>query len=192
MDILGFTAVANMPGFNAGASLYKTSGHYRTDRYNLSTETASPIRPSAEVIEINDCNPGFIKLGEWPNMTCIPDPNITGGDDQGEGPPDGEPTTGGKRPPKPTPAPKGSKKCTGESTSDQAALNCESKNRTEPIDQSEFVYRPLCTSKGKVNWCCLVRRKNNSYEHCEEIPQGKIDLGGGIPLGGAIPLGGGI
>jgi hypothetical protein len=87
-----------IPAFTAETSLYKTSGHYRTGRYNLSAET---IRPAAEVIEIHDCAPGFLKLGEWPNMTCIPDPNDTGGDGEGPGPGDGLPTGGGNSGPKP-------------------------------------------------------------------------------------------
>jgi hypothetical protein len=184
----------NMPSFTAEASLYKTSEHYRAVPYNPSAQSGSPIWPAAEVIEIHDCAPGFIKLGEGPNMICFPDPNLTGGDDQGDGPPgDGGPTKGGEGPPR-KPAPDGSKKCPSKSTTDQDFLNCESNNRTEP-KPNDFVYRPLCTSNGKVNWCCRVRRVNNSYEKCEKIPHGKIDIPfeDTIPLGGVgTPLGGGI
>jgi hypothetical protein len=65
----------NTPGFNAAASLYKTSGHYLSSRnmINLSTQMAGAIHP-AEVIEVEGCRPGFIQIGEGDNMVCI-DPN---------------------------------------------------------------------------------------------------------------------
>jgi hypothetical protein len=183
----------NTPSFTAEASLYKTSRHYRSIPYNASAQSVSPVWPAAEVIEIHDCNPGFIKLGEWPNMTCIPDPNYTGSDEQGDGPPEGgDPTKGGKGP-QAKPAPKGSQKCTGASLTDQDALNCESKNNTRSDqERNEIVYRPMCTKDNKVNWCCKVKYKNESYEKCDKVPRGKIELGGGIPIGGGITLGGGI
>jgi hypothetical protein len=88
----------NMPSFTAEASLYKTSEHYSAVPYNPSAQSVSPVWPAAEVIEIHDCAPGFIKLGEGPNTICFPDPNLTGGDDQGEGSPgNGGPTQGGDK-----------------------------------------------------------------------------------------------
>jgi hypothetical protein len=176
----------NMPSFTAEASLYKTGEHYRSVPYNPSAQTVRPVWPAAEVIEIHDCAPGFIKLGEGPNTICFPDPNLTGGDDQGPGPADGGPTKGGKGPPA-KPPPDKSQKCTGESLTNQDALNCERKNQTRSDqERNEIVYRPRCTKDNKVNWCCKVKYKNDSYEKCEKIPHGKIDLGGEIPLGGGI------
>src|SRR6266516_1410431 len=107
----------NMPGFTAVATLYKTSGHYQTNRnlINLPTQMVSAIYP-AEVIEVEGCRPGLLQLGEGEDMVCI-DPNDPwaggGGGDGGGGPPGGGssgsgPSGGGggtppKRPPKPPP-----------------------------------------------------------------------------------------
>jgi hypothetical protein len=92
----------NMPSFTAEASLYKTNEHYRAVPYNPSAQTVSPVWPAAEVIDIHDCAPGFVKLGEGPNTICIPNPLLTGGDGDGEGPPgNGGPTAGGNGGPKP-------------------------------------------------------------------------------------------
>ena len=98
----------NMPGFNADATLYKTSGHYQTSRnmINLPTQMGSSIYAAMEVIEVEGCRPGLIQLGEGENMVCI-DP--FGGSHDGEGgPPGGGPSggepsggSGGRTPPKP-------------------------------------------------------------------------------------------
>ena len=52
----------NMPGFNADATLHKTSGHYQTSRnmINLPTQMIYP----AEMIEVTGCRPGYLQLGE--------------------------------------------------------------------------------------------------------------------------------
>jgi len=51
----------NMPGFNADATLYKTSGHYQTSRnmINLPTQMGSAIYAAMmEQIDIHGCAPG--------------------------------------------------------------------------------------------------------------------------------------
>src|SRR5437870_5464973 len=63
------------PGFSAEASLYKTSGHYRTGRYTIdsSAQTVNPVWPAVinvggEVIEIHDWGPPLTEppvLVDW-------------------------------------------------------------------------------------------------------------------------------
>ena len=184
----------NIPAFTAEASFYKTSGHYRTGPYISSAQAVSPLWPAAEVIEVHDCDAGFIKLGEWPNMSCIPDPDYTGGnDDQGEGPPEnGQPTGEGKRPPKRTPPPRGSHYCTPDDpvvkANPDSFRDCGLKNVGQDISRS--LHEAWCGPGDKM-WCCEKRRANNSFS-CKSVHDPRIPLGGGIPIGGGIPLGGGI
>jgi hypothetical protein len=168
--------------------LYKTSGHYRTGPHKVAPVVSS-IWPA-----VMDQGGEVIPVCEDPDdPRCwappLTEPPTGGGDDSGppgRGLGDGLPTKGGKPLPKRISAPEGSRNCKGKSTNDQNALNCESRNRSEP-DPTDFVHRPLCTSTGEVKWCCKVRRVNNSYEHCQVIKPGPvIDLGGGIPIGGGI------
>jgi hypothetical protein len=63
----------NLPRFTGEASLYQTSGQYRTGRHASSFRTPmiSGIYPSRdEVIEIHSCPPGWTDYGG----TCFPDP----------------------------------------------------------------------------------------------------------------------
>ena len=98
----------NMPGFTAVAALYKTSGHYQTDRnrINLPSQMVGTIY-AAEVIEVHGCRPGHLQLGEGEDMVCIDplDPFGTGGHEVDDGVPtgggpDSVPTGGGGVPPK--------------------------------------------------------------------------------------------
>jgi hypothetical protein len=55
----------NAASFTAEASLYKTSGHYRTGRHalNLSPQMISMIYPARDVvIEVGGCLPGTYKV----------------------------------------------------------------------------------------------------------------------------------
>jgi hypothetical protein len=104
----------NMPRFTAEASLYKTSGHYRTGRVNLSAEMIRTIHPAREVIEIHDCPPGESRLGGtgpcWPDPLTEPsvgqggESSGSGGAGEGSGPGGG--VSHGK-PPKDKPKPPG-------------------------------------------------------------------------------------
>ena len=62
----------NMPGFTAGASLYRTNRHYRTGRnrqaIHLPAPTIETIHPAREVIEVHSCPPGWTDYGG----TCVP------------------------------------------------------------------------------------------------------------------------
>src|SRR5438128_2215031 len=69
----------NMPRFTGEASLYKTSGHYRTGRnrgaIHLAARMISPIYPAEinvghETIPVHSCAPGWTDYGG----TCFPDP----------------------------------------------------------------------------------------------------------------------
>src|SRR5262245_34902176 len=62
-------------GFTAELSLYQPSRHYRTSRHALTTSRQmNNLRLArAEEIEIFDCGPGFLTLGEGENTICIPD-----------------------------------------------------------------------------------------------------------------------
>lgn len=97
-----------MPGFTADASIYKTSGHYQSDRQqliNLSMEMRGAIYPARdEVIVLHSCPPGFTDLGG----TCWPDPltEPSGGGSSGEFPATpGVPFDNGGGGPAPPPTP---------------------------------------------------------------------------------------
>ena len=101
----------NMPGFNADATLYKTSGHYQTSRnmINLPTQMGSAIYAAMmEQIDIHGCAPGSTLWEEGGDWGCIPDEPFGGGGGGGGGGPSGggpadsgRGSGGGKTPPKP-------------------------------------------------------------------------------------------
>ena len=74
--------------FSAEASLYVSSGRYRTGGHALSLfrrtnslrlaldESEVPIDVPGETIPIQDCRPGWIKLADG---SCIRDPSLPGG-----------------------------------------------------------------------------------------------------------------
>jgi hypothetical protein len=100
----------NMPGFNADATLYKTSWHYQTSRnmINLPTQGGSAIYAAMmEQIDIHGCAPGSTLWEEGGDWGCIPDePFGGGGGGGGGGPSGGEPSGGGGGGPPPKPPPK--------------------------------------------------------------------------------------
>ena len=58
--------VMNMPGFTAEDSLYKTSGHYQTDRHAINSPEQAlsaiylpAMKIDPEVINIHGCQPGY-------------------------------------------------------------------------------------------------------------------------------------
>ena len=75
----------NMPGFTAEASLYKTSGHYRTSRQaiNSPTQMIGPIHLAV----INDPGPGekVVIVEKWPPDAWDPLEPWTGGQTTGPG-----------------------------------------------------------------------------------------------------------
>jgi hypothetical protein len=73
-----------VPQFTADASVYRTARHYQLRvadrRGQMSPAMGRGVRAAAaEEIEVFGCSPGFLELGEGPNMVCIPDPRIFGG-----------------------------------------------------------------------------------------------------------------
>jgi hypothetical protein len=75
-------------GFTAHVSLYTSSRHYRgaAPVANSPGKNAGAIYPAMdEVVEVYGCDPGFLELGEGPNMVCIPDPAWSDGGGGGGG-----------------------------------------------------------------------------------------------------------
>ena len=76
---------ANLPGFTAGASLYPAGRYFRTPRAAKNIlEPMNTVHPElmsqgGEMINVHDCPPGFLGLGEGENLTCISDPTIGNG-----------------------------------------------------------------------------------------------------------------
>lgn len=83
----------NIPGFTAESSLRGANGHYRSaaGSTRLPSRGAGAVLPALkrETIEVSSCSPGFLQLGEGPNMTCIPDPSWDRGHGSGDPPPGG-------------------------------------------------------------------------------------------------------
>ena len=175
----------NFPRFNAEASLYKTSGHYQTNRnlINLPTQMVGAIYP-AEVIEVHGCRPGLLQLGEGEDMVCI-DPSDPYGQDGGDGPgvgvpggggPGGGPTGGGTAPPKRPPH--GPRPPRGRFTAEDA-VSCSVEQLNTPrgsacVDQAEsdltynrpVTHQAICDPvTGKIS-CCTVNLKNNRIRSC--------------------------
>jgi hypothetical protein len=101
-----------MPGFNAEATLYQTSGHYLTGRHAIKalTQKTSAIHPAVEVIHVHGCRPGYTMVdGECYPEEPLTEPGLPGGgtppSGPGEGPTGPVPVGGGpktrpKRPPR--------------------------------------------------------------------------------------------
>src|SRR5215472_8887472 len=94
----------SIPAFTAEASLDRRMGRFQNrNRTNVRTPIIGSIAPALgirdEEIEVHSCRPGYIQLGEGPNMVCIDpgDPFGTRGHEgPGEvGPGPGEPTSRG-------------------------------------------------------------------------------------------------
>ena len=147
----------NMPGFTAGDSLYKMSGHYRTGRpaITLPTPIISEIYPAREVIEVHSCPPGWTDYGG----TCFPDPltepssggggggGMPGGGDGGPG--------GGGGPPGPMPTP------TRPPTKYHPTPFGKCHVRGGTIDKGLYLYDPA-----KGNWECCREATGGSGLTC--------------------------
>ena len=77
-----------LPRFSTEAKFYRTIVHDQTTRYPIQSfaQAKSEIRPAlmkSEVINVYDCSPGFVRIGNDENYQCIPDPSWGDG---GEGP----------------------------------------------------------------------------------------------------------
>jgi hypothetical protein len=170
----------NMVGFTAEAALYKTSGHYQTNRnlINLPTQIVGLIYP-AEVIEVHGCRPGHLQLGEGDDMVCIdpqdPFPGPGGGDGPGVGPGAG-PTGGGgtqARPPRrPRPPRPPHRKFTSNDANSCSPDQLNTSFGSACVDQLEsdithnrpINHEAICDSTGKIS-CCRVA-KNNDILSC--------------------------
>jgi hypothetical protein len=167
-----------IPAFTAEASLYKTSGHYRTGRHMVTptAQTVGLISPAAreqegEVIHIHSCPPGWTDYGG----TCFPppvtEPPVGGGGGEGTppggGPDDDGPGGGGDGEPYGTKKPpKGTHQCGFSENSWRnhfQASECVLDNQTAKKGER---YRLYCGQDDKI-YCCHIDRKNN-YD-CKEI-----------------------
>lgn len=69
-----------IPGFTAEASLYNMSGHHQVGRRAINSprrqiiNAVQPALQREERIEVFDCGPGFIGIGEGANLECFPNP----------------------------------------------------------------------------------------------------------------------
>jgi hypothetical protein len=137
-------------GFSAEASLYKTSGQYRSSVLGgrLAVLMSGAVRPAMEVIEIEGCAPGFLQLGEGDNMVCIPDPSWAGnGGDTGPGLPGGGRGGGG-----------------GE-TGDGTKTNCR-----KPIGRIQVQgcnWQNDCAGKNK--WSCCRNQRDACLNSCNSF-----------------------
>ncbi len=181
----------NFPRFNAEASLYKTSGHYQTNRnlIDLPTQMVSAIYP-AEVIEVHGCRPGLLQLGEGDDMVCIdpsdPFPGSDGGDGPGGGGPGGGPTGGGTPPPKPPPhrprpprvprpppdEPHGKYTEAYANSCSEAQLNtpygsaCNDQGQSDLLHNRPIEHHAICDSETGKIWCCKVGKKSGTILGC--------------------------
>jgi len=171
----------NFPRFNAEASLYKTSGHYQTNRNLINLPSA--VYP-AEVIEVHGCRPGLLQLGEGDDMVCIdpadPFPGSDGGDGPGGGGPGGGPTGGATAPPKRPPhrprpprvEPRGKFTAEDATSCSTAQLNtpygsaCSDQGQSDLLHNRPTTHHPICDrDTGKI-WCCKVANKSNTILGC--------------------------
>jgi len=178
----------NIPGFNADATLYKTSGHYLTSRnmINLSTQM---IYPSAEVINVEGCRPGFIQLGEGDNMVCI-DPNDpfhrgggSSGFSTGGGGGGGTGTQAHRPPPRshPTrPRPQGqpygvftmadADSCSTQQLNTAFGSACVEQLEEDVLTNSTLQHEAICDPNTGEIWCCGVDSRTNHIISCKRGP----------------------
>jgi hypothetical protein len=156
---------SDVPDFTAQASLYRSSGHYRTGRHarNLPRRTNS-LRlalDEGEVIVVRDCRPGFIKLGEG---VCVRDPSLPGGGGAPPGPPDEPgaeppPPPGGGPGEPPEPVPHGTKP---KNFNPKKDAKCHS---TYPIKIDDGTYGLY--SEPDIWACCVTRGGSFACNVCE-------------------------
>ncbi len=174
----------NTPAFVAEASLYRTSGVYRSSGgrqvFYSSAQRAGPILPAVinvgdETIPIHGCPPGFFEVGEQPNVTCVLIPRGGGEDTPPGGRPDnGGPSGGGtKTPPKTPPRvpPKGSRLCTPKdpllTAKNNYGANACLKQNDYLEDSNRYRYNLWCGPKKSDMYCCLNR--GNKPIRCDKI-----------------------
>lgn len=180
----------NMPGFTAVAALYKTSGHYQTNRnrINLPTQMVGTIY-AAEVIEVHGCRPGHTMVGTGDDFECFPDPltEPPGGGEFPDPPPVGpnDPPGGGfsgtggkKSPPKKRPPredfdkPDKATGCSPNQVVSNAAKPCLDQQEKDIHDGVEQPHLLKCTGsrKGKVAHpkmeCCQT---DGDVTVCDEL-----------------------
>jgi len=172
----------SIPGFNADATLYKTSGRYQTSRnmINLPTQMIYP----AEVIEVHGCPPGFNLWEAGGDWGCDPEgpSGEVGGDGGGQppggGPPGGGPSGGGTapptrpprrpRPPRPKPPPQRKYKsgtCSSAQLNTSVARACVEKLNEDNATGSRLVHQLMC-DRGKVE-CCKLDIKTANIISCD-------------------------
>ena len=153
-----------LPGFTANASLYRTSGHYRTGKraINLRVQQMGTMRPSAidvpgEVIEIEDDAPW--SPPSWgghtgPGTSGPPgEPGGGGGDAGGE-------SSSGEPPKKPPVRDKHGRGCTPGQLRSRWAKPCNELRKLEMKDGDENPHYVECTGEKLGDWkhgemkCC--------------------------------------
>src|SRR5215831_6899205 len=171
----------NLPRFTAEASLYKTSGQYRTGRHtvNPSAQIVSPIWPAAreqegEIINVHGCPPGSIAVGEQPNITCVFIPPAGTGEAGEDVPPGGRPEDGGprstvpkypkKRPPR---IPPDSYRCAYSRYQNvPGAKACLEANSGLKWYYDELPpYSVYCGHHGQL-WCCHYNENTGEWINC--------------------------
>jgi len=169
----------SIPAYTAESSLNREVGHFQTsrNRTNLRTQIIGSIAPalgiSDEGIEVHSCRPGFIQLGEGPNMVCIDpgDPFGTRGHEgPGEtGPGRGEPTDGGRGGKRPKPPKKDANGCYPEQIQSDAAGPCFVLINKDISNGVKNVHYVRCV--GKKLGCCqnYVGTDGKRHRNCTPL-----------------------
>jgi hypothetical protein len=174
--------IMSLPGFTAPASLYQTNRQYQTGRgrhgVDVSAHANGSIYPAlpredAGVIEVYDCNPGFLKFGEGEDTVCVPFPSWVGGDEPGHGGDEGSgsgsggeaggfadvPEFGGHR----LKGPKGSHMCGRKDHLPEASKACFT---TEAMNDITHTTTLFC-GPGKNVSCCT--QDKNGKINCRDV-----------------------
>ena len=166
-----------LPGFTANASLYRTSGHYRTDKraINLRVQQMGTMRLSAidvpgEVIEIEDDAPW--SPPSWgghtgPGSSGPPsEPGGGGGDAGGE-------SSSGEPPEKPPVRDKHGRGCTAGQLRSKWAKPCTDLRKLEMKDHDKNPHYVECTGEKLGDWkhgemkCC--QQKDGAKPTCGRL-----------------------
>jgi hypothetical protein len=168
--------IMNMPGFTAEASLYKTNGHYRSDRnthaINLPAQTMSTIHPTAmmvegEVIEVSGEAPqapwGLPSgWGPWgwgaPHGSGGPIPS---GPSEGGGKGGGEKTPPKKQPPL-------NQRCTMKQLQSKAAAPCIERGVRDVLDHNLKNPHFVFCDGGGIMFCCQADLRQGGA-NCSQI-----------------------
>src|SRR5262245_4567732 len=166
----------NMPSFTAEATLYKTSGQYRTSRnaINLAAQAGHPIDLALGIsdegpIEVHSCRPGLLQIGEGANMRCVDPRDPFGTGSHGGGDPAGghgtptDSTGGGGKPPKP----KLVHGCTPDQLQSDEAAACFEK-QAEDVKNNKPLHYVRCT-KTKMQCCQDDRSGGTKATACTKL-----------------------